>query len=234
MNGASAQGDAPQIGAVEIFGCTFNKGKNMSHLNSVIRRYNQWADQRNNTNYTAFTLVPLYRSAELTFDVIWLGAWPNGSAMGDGISQWLNEGQGLQNEFDEVAPCDTSMMFASLNIRPPTGDGPKPGNLIGFSDCKVHENRTVGEAIAALQEWTKYLADSGLDMPAWILFPAAGESNDADYSFKYVTGYGPPQGYGKLFEVYNVQKAEELFGRLLDCNSDRIYVSNPVRVASDQ
>lgn len=234
VSGAFAQEQAPpQIGAVEIFACNFNKGKDMGNLNSVIRRWNQWADQHKTSNYTAFTLTPLYRSTEMTYDVLWLGGWPSGSAMGEGLSMWLKEGQDLQKAFDETVTCDASMMFASMNIRPPKGK-PEQGGLVSFSDCTVHKNRTGEEAFAALREWSKFLADKGLDIPSWVLFPVAGETSDAKYSFKYVTGYGQPQGFGKLFEAYDAQKAQQLFSRLLDCNSDRIYVMNPVRVAAGQ
>ena len=226
---ASAQQQAPQIGAVEIFGCNFKDGKKMDNLNTVARHWNQWADQNKINDYTAMTLVPIYHSAEVTTNVLWLGAWPNGPAMGEGLNLWLTKGQNLLQEFDGIMKCDVAMMFASMNIRPPKG-APEAGSLVGFSDCKVHEHRTVSEAITALQEWSKFLADKGLDIPAWILFPAAGAPNDAKYNFKYVIGYGPPQNYGKLFQVYDPEKADALFGRLLDCNSDRIYLMNPVRV----
>ena len=230
---AQEQTTAP-LGAVEILGCNFNSGKNMNDLNAVVRKYNAWSDSHNMDQYTALILTPLYHSAEMTFDVLWLGAWPNGTAMGKDTVVWINDGEKMLNEFNRVMDCSVFLQLASLNVRPPSGPV-AAGAIADFTDCKVKEGRTSQEAIAAIAEWAQYLADNGSDLPHWVNFPVAGESADADYDFKLSTGFSDPVAYGKFMDFYTSKgysKANELFGRLMDCNSARVYAIIPARVAA--
>lgn len=237
VSGAFAQEEAPTpLAAVEIFGCNFRDGKGMNDLNAITSRWNKWADGKNMKNYTALTLVPFYYSEEMTYDVLWLGAWPNGAAMGADTAVWIKEGGDIQAGFDKVLKCPVVLQLASLNIRPPAGR-PAPGSLTTFSDCKVHEGRTAGEAIEAMFKWSQYLVDNGSDVPQWVNFPVAGATADADYDFKVSTGFSSAEAYGKYLDLYTsrgYRKAGELFGRLMDCNSSRVYVMNPVRVTAQE
>ena len=70
---------------------------------------------------------------------------------------------------------------------------------------------------------------------AAMLFGLAGlPEEDADYTFKEVEGFESIEAYGKYTDVYTgggFLRAEELFGRLLECNSARVYALNRVRLA---
>ena len=76
----------------------------------------------------------------------------------------------------------------------------------------------------------------GLESVRCDAFWASGSTrDDADYTFKSVEGFESIEAYGQYTDVYTgggFLRAEELFGRLLDCNSARVYALNRVRLAA--
>lgn len=234
--GAQAQQDQPEpTPVVEIFPCTYRGDNDVDNLRTVSTRFNTWADRNNMTNYTAFMATPYAYSAELEADVLWLGGWPNGTAMGVGETRWLSEGGEVAAAFDAVVECNSHSLYAEVIVNQPSGPPPENGGIAMFEDCTVREGRTADEAIGALMQWAEYTKGRGSDAFSAVLFPLAGLENDADYSFKLVTGFNSMEAFGKGVDMYTgggFMRAEQLFGRLLDCNSARVYTLERVRLAA--
>jgi hypothetical protein len=236
VSAASAQEPAAQpTPIVEIFGCNFKDANDMADLQAVTTRWNAWADRINMTDYTAFIATPYLHSDQLTYDVLWLGAWPNGTAMGAGEAVWFAEGGELQEEFDAVVDCAAHVQYAELVIGAPETPTPEAPVAV-FSDCTVNDGRTADEAIAALAQWREYLVANGVNEFNAVFFPIAGEEPDATYDFKNIEGYETIQSYGRMLDVITrggYMRADELFGRLLECNSPRVYLFDLVRDAAE-
>jgi len=235
---AFAQQNAPPAPtpAVEIYGCKFNANKGMNDLHSVATRWNAWADKNKGTDYTAFVATPFLHSADLKYDVLWIGAWPNGAAMArDAALYATKEGREIDAAFDAVGPCASHALYAEVQIRRPKS--PPPANGVAtFSDCTVHEGRTAEEAIAALGQVAEYSAGRGSDAFSAVLFALAGLPSDAHYTFKWVVGYASMDAYGKDVDQYTAggfRRVDELVGRILDCNSARVYTLERVRQAAE-
>jgi hypothetical protein len=225
----------PSFYPLEIYTCNFHKGKNMDDLARVSKKWNAWMDKSDGPAYSAYNLVPLFYSEEISFDVAWLGVWPDGVTMGAGIKHWLSKGKGMQAEFSKVVSCNTTSNFATLTITPP-----KESESIAsaeFSNCKVKEGRTVKEAVGAIREWVKYREDSGSDVARWLFFPAYGESSDADYDFKWVTGFPSYDSFGRAYDQFGTgggyRKYNEIFGRVMTCDTARFYDVTTVRVSEE-
>jgi hypothetical protein len=234
---AGQQAEPAQPGILEAYGCTFRGANDLDDFLDVAGRWNDWADDRNVTDYTALVLTPYFYSADLPYEVIWLGVWPNGAAMGEGVAQWFAEGQRLNAQFQEVTDCSMHQLAAALPIRTPEG-GPPDGGLISFSDCSLEEGRTVLEALGALREGAEYLEGKGNDLAHGVLFPLAGEVPDASYDFKAVTGFSSPQAHGQFLDTIltpeAIQMGESLMDGLLSCDSSRIYAMNLIRAAAPE
>jgi len=232
---ASAEEPAagPRIRPSEIYGCTWREGKGMSQLMHVTERWNAWMDQTQQSNYWAFILVPMYRSSELPFDVLWAGGWPDGAQMASGLSRWVTEGGALSAEFDEVVSCRTVTNFAVMDLQ--EKPAPFESGPIAFSNCKIKEGHAFPEALEAANAWIAYEKGLGIASDNFMLFPAYGESSDADYAFKWVTTQSF-QDLGKSYDNYGTgggwKKAEELFGQVLDCDSSRLYYGTRVRAVN--
>ena len=232
---ANAQQQAPPTPqptpVVEVFGCTFNGTNDMADLQAATARWNTWADRNSITNYTAFLMTPYLHSEELTYDVLWLGAWTNGTTMGEEEARWIANGGEVEEGFAAVIDCSIHAQYAEFVIGAPETPTPE-APIAAFSDCKVHEGRTVEEALTALTQGREYLVANGGHEVNAVLVPIAGESPDANYDFKTVEGYATIQSYGRALDVVTrggYQRADELFGRLLDCDSPRVYILDLVR-----
>lgn len=227
-----AQEEAPSLTVwpVEIYGCEYEEGKGMADLEEATAAWNAWMDESGQHDYWAYLLVPYYHSEELEFDVLWAGGWQTGAAMGKGLQRWVNEGGELAAGFDAVVDCDTVINFAVLNISE-APDPPEAGP-ISFSNCTVEEGKEFPEALAAVKAWAAYEKEQGIAADHFLLFPAYGESSDADYNFKWVT-ISTWEQLGKAWDQFGSgggwMKARELFKGLLDCDSSRLYAERRVR-----
>jgi hypothetical protein len=167
-------------------------------------------------------------------DVLWIGGYPNGTTMGAGETRWLAQGGDVAAAFDAVVDCDSHSLYAEVVINQP--GGPAPQNPVAmFSDCTLHENRTVPEVIAASEQWAEYTKSNGAEEFSALLFPLAGLAGDVTYDFKAVSGFDSMEAFGRATDVYTrggFMRAEELFGRLVTCNSARIYTLERVRTAA--
>jgi hypothetical protein len=233
--GARAQQAQPApTPVVEIYQCTYRGSNDMDDLRAVTARFNAWADRNNMNNYTAFTATPYLFSPDLEADVLWIGAWPNGTAMGADEGVYLAQGGEISAAFDALADCNGHALYASVVVNQPAAP-PPPNGLAMFEDCTVRDGRTVPEAIAALEQWAEYTKSRGSETFSAMLFPLAGLTNDADYTFKLVTGFDSMEAFGKGTDMYTgggFLRAEELLGRLLECNSARVYTTDRARLAA--
>jgi len=221
--------------AVEIFGCKFNANKGLNDLHSVATRWNAWADKNKVADYTAFIATPFLHSADLQYDVLWIGAWPTGAAMArDSALYATKEGRDIDAAYDAVGKCASHALYAEVVIRQPKSPPPENG-VATFSDCTVRDGRTVEEAITALGQVDEYMAGRGSDPFSAILFTLAGRPNNEHYTFKRVVGYGSMDAFGKDLDVYTAggfRRVDELLDRIIDCNSPRVYTLERVRLAA--
>src|SRR6185436_2964302 len=200
--GAQAQQNQPApTPVVEIYPCTYRGDNDIDNLHTVTTRFNTWADRNKDISYTAFLATPYAYSADLEADVLWLGAWPNGAAMGVSEARYQTQGGDISTAFDAVVDCNAHSLYAEVVINQPATPPPQNG-VATFEDCKVHEGRTDEEAIAALRQWAEYTKSRGSDAFSAILFPLAGLPNNADYTFKRVTSFDSMEAFGKFTDIY--------------------------------
>src|SRR5262245_36322241 len=174
VESAIAQQPAPMpTPIVEIFACNFEGTNDMADLTAVTTRWSAWADRNNIRDYTAFIASPYVFSEDLPYDALWIGAWPNGTAMAAEEARYLEQGQEIEAAFDAVLDCPSHAHYAEVAINTPEGPPPQNGIAV-FRDCTVRDGRTVPEAITALQEWSKYLASKGSSPFSAMLFGLAG------------------------------------------------------------
>jgi hypothetical protein len=153
-----------------------------------------------------------------------------------GMQQWLTEGGEIQEDFAEVVDCPLHQGFAVNNVRSPVeATGIVPA---AFTNCTLNEGRIGPEARAAIVEWSDYLAANGVDSGHWILRPAAGEEIDADYTFKWVRSYPSWEELGEYFELFfnggGFQRLQQISGRVMSCDSPRVYNTRIVREMADE
>jgi hypothetical protein len=229
----AAQDDsAPNLSAVEIYSCNYNKGKGEKDLGKVVAKWNNWADETGYAPYNAWSLTSVFNSPDYSFDVGWLGAWENGAQMGKGLQQWKKDGGAMQAEFDKVVNCSSHVAFTSANLKAPAQtDWPTEG-VTAFSDCKIAPGKKLEDAIKVHAAWANHLSSEGSKAGLWMFLPSMG-SFDTAYDYKIVVSHPDFVSLGIDNNAYTNgrgwEKGRELVQGVVSCGVPRVYNSRLLR-----
>jgi len=216
---------------VQTYTCNYNDGKGPADLDAAIGKYTAFLDEIGDEDYFAMTVTPRFHGPD-TFDVGWLGTWPDGDAMGAGLDVWVNAGSEYAQAFGEVVTCDSHSMYASTELKAPP-EGPPPDRIVlAFSDCNVPNPDDWENLMAALGQWVAHMESRGYEAGEWMMFPVLG-GGGAEYDFKHVTAWDSYSTMGMEFEMYGTggdwMKHGELTGDMLQCDDARVYDGRIVR-----
>ena len=237
VNLGHAQATADGIGKiipVHLYACDYNDGKDASDMNRVIERWNRFMDEQGVDSYAAWTLVPYHYAGEPSADIMWLGAYSDGNAMGAGTDIWLTEGSDMAEEFAEVATCAAHLGFSSAMYKaPPDGNTPGSG-IIDMSNCTMKDGVRYSDVMSAEVKWAEYLNENGSRVATYHFFPMNGGGNQ-DFDYKIISAYENYTEYGKDWEhsANGGGRAVSmgLFNDLDDCDDSRVYVATSIRSA---
>lgn len=226
---------ASKIVATEVYACTYNDGQGPDDLDDASDAWNAWADARGIDDYAAWTLTPYHYGPNQDFDVLWLGAWKDGNAMGAGVDQLLTEGGDELANFGEVLTCNNHIAAGSINYKLPEGGTPSANSVITFSNCNIEEGRTYQEVVDATQEWAGILTDAGSQSAIYHWFTIYGGGGADTPDFIRLTAYPNHTELGADFERLTngefFRHTNVLFGGLVDCDVARVYNAQGRRAA---
>jgi hypothetical protein len=221
---------------VEIYSCSFNEGKGPKDTNAAAAKWNAWADKRGMDDYSAWTLLPFYAGPNQDFDILWLGTASNAKSLGRAQDDWLANGAEVRAEFDSVSPCNAHGNFAAVQFKAPPDRGDAKTAVLSFSDCNMADGKNFSKDVApALGAWAKYRESHDSKAGMWVLFPAYGGGGE-EFDFKLVVSHANLEEQGSDWDQYSEagwQKAEEIFGDMLDCDAARVYIATNQRRAKD-
>lgn len=237
VNAGHAQVTADSIGKVlpvHLYACNYNDGKDTSDMNRVIERWNRFMDERGTDTYAAWTLVPYHFGGEQTPDVIWVGAYRDGNAMGAGTDMWLTEGGDLADDFAEVVTCEAHLGFSSAMYKAPPDSNTPSSGIMTMTNCEMDEGTRYSDVQAAEVKWAEYMTENGSRAATYHWFPTNG-GGDQDFDYKIITAYENYTEYGKDWEQ-NANGGGRavsmgLFNDLDTCNDARVYVATSIRQA---
>ena len=219
---------------VHLYACSYNDGKDAGDLERVIGRWSDFMDDNEVDTYSAWTLTPYHYGANQEFDVIWLGVYASGNALGEGTDTWLTTGGDLQEAFAEVIDCNIHIGLASAMYKAPPEDAPTDSAIITMMDCKLNEGHRYSDIREAEIEWAAHLNSVGSTAGIWHWFPRFG-GGDQDFNYKVVNGYANYTELGKDMERrmnggdFGVSRG--IFGDIDECDDARVYVATGRRSA---
>jgi len=220
---------------VELFACSYKEGKGAADLDRAIERWTRWADDRDVDDYAAWTLAPYHYGAEQDFDVVWMGAWSDGNAMGEGLNQYLTSAGDVQAGFDEVVDCGAHILLASAMYKAPAGNVTPSSSIITMMDCELNEGHRYSDIKAAELKWAEYLSDADSPAGYWHWFPTYG-GGDQEYDYKVVTAFRDYVELGANFEMFanggGRERSQEIFGDIDECDDARVYIATSRRAAT--
>ena len=218
---------------IEIYACKYNEGYGMSDIEAATAKWNDWADDRGMTDYSAWILTAFYYGPDQDFDFLWVGGSPSGQALGATQDDWIANGGKIAEEFDEASTCDAHGSFASLEIKSPPEREDADNLIVSFSDCNLSEGTNFSDIAPSLKAWGEYREGHGSKAGMWVWFPVYGGGGE-EFDFKFIAAYESFEDQGMDFDEYGrtgVAKARELFPGTVDCDSSRAYVTRNVRRA---
>ena len=217
---------------VEMYACKFNEGKGRSDLAMVIDQWNEYADDSDMDDYAAWLLTPFFFTPEQDFDILWLGAYRDGNAMGSGLHNWISNGQELSAAFAEVVDCIAHVAYSSAMYKAPSGGNAPESGLISMMDCKLNEGHRYSDIKAAELKWADHLLESGSDAAFYHWRPMYG-GGDADFDYKVVFAYPDFVQLGADVEMLlnggGRQVSQSIFGDIDECDDARVYITKKVR-----
>ena len=230
MNVAQAEDDSRMSKFVptEIFACNYVEGKGPSDLDAAIDAWNQHLDGEGADAYAAWTLTRQYYSSEQDFDLLWLGAWKDGNAMGQGRDQYHATGAAIRAGFSAVVDCMGHAGYVSWAYKLPTnyGDSPSDTAVLAFTDCNVKEGASYDSIVEGLTAWANVLGENGSEAAIYQWWPVYG-GGDADFDFKIISVYPNYAEQGADLERLGNgelwRKRMELVGDQFECNVSRVY-----------
>lgn len=218
---------------VELYICKFQENKGIADLNVVVDRWNKYQDDREMDDYAAWLLTPFFFGTEQDFDVIWLGAYKDGQAMGAGIQDWISNGGEVNAAFGEVVDCNSHVAYSSAMYKAPPGGTPASG-LITMMDCKLNEGHEYADIKAAELKWADHLAKTKSKAAYYHWMPMFG-GGDAEFDYKVIFSYSDFGEIGANFEATanggGRELSKKIFGDIDECDDARVYVANNIRAA---
>ena len=221
----------------ELWACNYNEGHGSDDLDAVAGKWSAYMDESEADAYAAWTLTPQYFSDEQDFDVLWLGAWTDGNAMGQGRDNYHATGGAIMAEFGKVMDCGAHLGFVSRAYKlPPDNDaGPQNTGVITFTNCSMEEGATYDTVVAGLSAWAKTLGDNGSESAMYQWWPAYGGGGESTFDFKLLGIHANHASLGADLELVGNgglwRKRMELVGEQFDCDVSRVYDAKLRRAA---
>ncbi len=219
---------------VELYACTYLDGKGRADLNKVIDRWNKYQDDNDSKGYAAWLLTPFFYGPEQEFDLIWLGAYKDGNAMGRDLDSWITQGE-LQAAYATVVDCGAHLGFASAMYKAPADNATPISGVMTIMDCKLNEGQRYEAIQAAEVKWAAHLTKSGSKAGYYHWMPMWG-GGAADYDYKVVVAQPSFAAIGADFERFfnsdGRELSDETFGDIDECDDARVYIIESVREAA--
>jgi hypothetical protein len=150
---------------VESFACTLNAGKDMDDLWSAVDFWNKQMDKIDEDvldGYFAAIVWPL--RANIPADFYWIGSTPTLTAMGQGLSAYLNSpaGQAGDARINEVASCKgNTFVQQTLHDGFPEEDATPDFDVVELYGCTMRHGGSAAASKAADDDLTAKAAAEG-------------------------------------------------------------------------
>lgn len=236
-NATFAQVSADGMGKilpVELYACSFVDGKGQSDLDAVLAQFNEFMDAENVSDYAAWQLTPYFYGPAQSYDMLWMGVFTDGNAMGRGFHRWITKGRDAAAAFDEVVQCGAHIGLSSAMYRPPAAKETSGPMIMSLSDCEMNEGTRYSDVRSAELAWAGYAEENDMNVGTYHWFPSVGDGNQ-DYDYKLLSVYMDFEAMGADWEMLanggGRGASDDIFGDLDECNDARVYLANTVRAA---
>ena len=213
---------------VEMLACNYRDGKNLADLIKVTKDWAYWAT-KNNPNYDAWLLTPVFPTEHTKHAVHWLGTANSLGELMAVLDQWMDTSdpkkERIKDAFESVVGCEIRAVFRGKNLKPLPDDVTNEKGVAQFFGCSVNDGVERKEVGIATSKWTRFIDELGLREAHHRWWPAngvMGTDHMAEFDFINIIetdSLSERAENGAIWwEALGPKKAEEIFGELLSCN----------------
>ena len=223
----------PKYGALDMYACSFDKGKDMEDLKSLYGDYGEWAEENSAPDSLSYTLTPFIADlGNYDFDFVWMDRYGSYEDLGKGIKLWAENSGKFGDKMSKVITCDSQWMMTGFAVSPIKEAGDDSAALMLIS-CAFSDGQGWSDLAAADQKWISHLNSEGIEIEGglyrWI--PGAGwpDDNESDYVNVYVAddivAYGRTidKMWGGLGGIYN-----KIYGEIAQCDNPGIWGASAI------
>ena len=218
---AQAQEDGASV-PVEAFYCNIREGKGRKDVENAVDKFNAWMDANAaDDGYMAWIMAPQFGMHMELPDIIWLGSWESGAAMGSGMDKYLAEAGDVQEAFNDAIECGGHALASSVEINAP--DGPPENGVVMFNQCSYADGKNWEDAMKAHKANSVALREMGGKGSSWMFFPMLGGNSDG-FDYWAVAGFQNWSDFGTSYDMYvnggGWQKSMKIMQGNVECGED--------------
>ncbi len=232
-----ADDHVPNIVAMEMFACNYNKGKDLTDSLKVVEEWNEYIDSTD-ASYIAWILEPYYTNPDEQYESYWIGFAPTFEAMGKAQeTMFTDEGLKLNEKFNRVSTCDAHSLWGVQAVKQPE-DSFEDG-FLAASRCKLLEDATPQKILSADKKWSDYMDSKGMKggIFRWYAGPGVSMAFSEEYDLVTINTVDSLSTFGSGADI-NVNgggnmMAASLYGELMQCEDMRVYTATAARTAQN-
>ena len=163
-----------------MYGCSFDKGKDLEDLKSLYGDYGEWAEENSAPDSLSYTVTPFIADlGNYEFDFVWMDRDESYEDLGKGLQIWAENSGKFGDKMNKVITCDSQWMMTGFAVSPIREAGDDSAALMLIS-CAFSDGQGWSDLAAADQKWISYLNSEGIEIEGglyrWI--PGAGWPDD--------------------------------------------------------
>ena len=230
--------DDPDSWSLETIPFKFSPGKGLDDLMALRASFAEFAD-KGDFNYTARILVPWAVSKESVpiaqdWDAIWFGISPNGKEYSEAFSYYVENGAGIDEQFDAVRTMQGRVLLRSAAVFRSGESLPSETiRSLRLATCKLNSGETVADGKAALQKWSEKMGSLGAEASTFWWNPGIGASTELEGSYIIARAFPSVESWGGASLIWEAHRTSDLaevnagLQKAMRCSASRLYLSFP-------
>lgn len=214
------------IPLVEITMCRFVSDKGEMDLSILNQQWKEWADEIGAIDFTRSTMTPFLSEEGVGHNVVSVIEYPSAASMEKYVSVQEESGSFLNQAFDEILECDSSIMYRRSLDEPPRHLS-NEGSIVLLGYCQLGSTSTMQQGYEIQDVILELYSSNGFDVFASHLHPLLVESND----FVVLERWADMDSFNGMLNFWDGSGLDilNIMGDTFTCGGDVFYERNFVR-----
>ena len=224
LTGQVSAADAPRV--AELFGCTFNEGKNWDDFEETnaffaetVKKIGGKAD-----DFDAFVWQPFRADLDITY--LWNGYYANLATWGEATQAYLDSplSEAADDKWGELETCGSALVYVeqiydSESFPPADRSGGKA--MLESFRCNLQPGKNMGDVRAAIETWHEHISSVNLPIDVFMRTPLV--STNGGFTHTYFAVHENAAAYGANVSRYQADPGtaaiDALLGEVQQCTN---------------